>query len=301
MLISAHADANGSFELPNVPPGRYTLMARAQNQRARGALDALLTAASANQTAPEAFKVAMNDMAMLEMDMGETASMSVLVGNTDMTGLSLATASGALTATLVADAGVTRPLPRGGELRVSGAHTGLRMTNASTNNGPRQLRAIGVSGPTRVVVDGLPPEWTVKAIMLDGADVTDQPINVRGNVEVRVVLTDRLTEVNGVVAGAGDARNPSDPQDRYVVVFPADAAKWTYPSRFVKSARADSQGRFEIRGLPPNDRYLALAVDYLEDGEAADPQFLEQMRSRATTFSLTDGERRTIDVRLVAR
>ena len=309
LLLSAHANADGSFELPNVPPGSYTLLARAQNQRARGALDALLTAGALNAidrfkgqnpNALEATKAAMNDMAALEMNMSETASMPVVVGNTDVTGLSLVTSSGTLTATMVADAGVTRPLPREGELRTSGAHVG--MMNVSTNNSVRQLRLLGVSGPVRVTVDGLPPEWAVKAVMLDGADVTDQPINVRGNVEVRVVLTDRVTEVNGVVAsGPGDARDASDTRGRYVVVFPADTARWTYPSRFVRSARADAQGRFEIKGLPPNDRYLALAVDYLDQGEAADPQFLERMRSRATPFSLTDGERRTIDVRLVPR
>jgi len=86
-----------------------------------------------------------------------------------------------------------------------------------------------------------------------------------------------------------------------VVVFPDDAAKWVFPSRFVKTARADQQGQFRIRALPADDRYLAVAVDYLEDGEGADPQFLEQIKNRATRFTLTDGESKSLDLKVVNR
>jgi hypothetical protein len=53
--------------------------------------------------------------------------------------------------------------------------------------------------------------------------------------------------------------------------------------------------------LPPGDRYLAVAVDYLEQGEFQDPSFLERMRSRATAFSLNDGENKNLDLTLVER
>ena len=62
------------------------------------------------------------------------------------------------------------------------------------------------------------------------------------------------------------------------------------PSRFVRTASADDKGRFRISGLPPAERYLAVATDYLEDGEHYDPEFLERMRDAATPFSLDDAE-----------
>ena len=34
---------------------------------------------------------------------------------------------------------------------------------------------------------------------------------------------------------------------------------------FVKSARPDQQGKYEIRGLPAGE-YLAVAIDYVEEG-----------------------------------
>ncbi len=63
----------------------------------------------------------------------------------------------------------------------------------------------------------------------------------------------------------------------------------------------DAQGRFRINGLPPSERYLAVATDYLEDGEHYDPEFLERMRSAAVDFSLNDLETRALDLKVIER
>ena len=86
-----------------------------------------------------------------------------------------------------------------------------------------------------------------------------------------------------------------------MVIFTDDESKWTYPSRFVRSMRANEDGTFQIRGLPAGPDYRAVAVDYLEDGEETDPEFLKRMRDRASRFSLKEGERRAIDLRLINR
>ena len=69
----------------------------------------------------------------------------------------------------------------------------------------------------------------------------------------------------------------------------------------MRATRADDNGRFEIRGLPPGARYFAAALDYLEAGEEQNRQLLQQLRSRATSVSLGDGEQRSIQVDLIAR
>jgi hypothetical protein len=293
MSISAHADPDGTFELPNVAPGSYTLIARAQDQRVRGALDALANAALAGAAPP-------GNLQMIMDRVGEQVVMPLVVGNADVSGLTLVTSpGGTLSVTFAADAGITRPLPRGLEVQPVGSGDAGRMQ--MTGNQANEIRLLGLTGPIRLRVTGLPDDWAVKAMIMDGTDVTDSPITVRGgNTPVRVVLTDRITEVSGIILqDARDAR--SDPREQYVVVFAADSAKWTYPSRFVRGVRTDAQGNFSVRGLPGNDRYLAVAVDYLEAGEADDPQFLERMRARATPVSLNEGERRTIELRPVPR
>lgn len=58
------------------------------------------------------------------------------------------------------------------------------------------------------------------------------------------------------------------------------AAKWTLDSRFVRAARPDQQGQFEIRGLPPGE-YRAIALDYVEEGIWNDPDYLSELRDVA--------------------
>jgi hypothetical protein len=146
-----------------------------------------------------------------------------------------------------------------------------------------------MSGPFYLGINGLSDEWAVSQITVDGVDVTDEPIDLKGqNGSARVVLTDRVTTISGVVQARRDAANYS------VVVFPDDVTRWNYPSRYVRSARAGDRGQFRISGLPPNERYFAVAVDFLEEGEEQDPQFLERLRSQAVTFALRDGEQRSI-------
>jgi hypothetical protein len=164
------------------------------------------------------------------------------------------------------------------------------------------FQIFGLNGAAYLVVGGLPEGWALKAMMVDGADMTDQPVDLRSgrNVNVRFVLTDRVTTVNGTVA-TDSARDPQERRNQNVVIFPEDAKKWTYPSRYLRAVRTDDQGAFRISALPPGERYLAVALDFLEDGEATDPQFLESMKAQATSFSLGEAERKNIELRLIQR
>jgi hypothetical protein len=56
-----------------------------------------------------------------------------------------------------------------------------------------------------------------------------------------------------------------------------------------------------VAGLPPAARYLAIALDYVADGEQRDPELLERLRGLAIPFSLGDGEKRTVDLPIVGR
>jgi hypothetical protein len=170
------------------------------------------------------------------------------------------------------------------------------------SNGLRDAKlTLALAGPSSLTVEGLPDYWAVKGIFLDDMDVSDRPIDLstdRGN--VRVVLTDRVTELSGSVTSGSFTPTDAD-RDATVVIFTDDESKWTYPSRYVRSLRAEEDGTFRISGLPPALDYRAVAVDYLEDGEETDPEFLKRMRDRASRFSLKEGERRAIDLRLINR
>jgi len=152
--------------------------------------------------------------------------------------------------------------------------------------------------PEGISITVTPPDgWMLKSIDVDGDDVTDRPVVLRGGPthEARVTLTERVTQVTGVV------RSGSRPAaDVDVLLFADAAALWTYPSRHVRAVRTGADGAFRARGLPPQD-YLAIAVDYLDDGEAQDPELLESLREKASRVSVDYGDSRSPDLRLVER
>jgi len=147
--------------------------------------------------------------------------------------------------------------------------------------------------PARMAPDG----WMLKAVEVDNTDMTDRVLNLRGaSHDVRVVLTDRVTQLDGSVTG--DSRPAPDVD---VVVFPDDPALWAFPARHVRALKTAADGTFRVRGLPPHQSYFAVAVDYLDDGETQDPEFLEGLRDKATRFSIDYGESRSLALRVVER
>ena len=251
--------ADGTFTLADISPGRYTL-----NATLRG-------------DGPD-----------------ESASIPVTVYADDVTGAMLVTGRPAtLRGTLVADAGVSRRVP--GKLSVTATAARAGGTVLGSDSGTT-FEIDSLSEPFHLSVGELPDEWALKEITVNGLSAIDGPVELGPGqqVDARIVLTDRVTEVNGTV-NATDARGSS------VVVFAADVTKWGGRSRYVRKAQADEQGRFRITGLPPDQQYLAIATDYLEDGEHSDPEFLAGMREAAVSFSLDEGETREVDLGLIER
>ncbi len=68
-------------------------------------------------------------------------------------------------------------------------------------------------------------------------------------------------------------------------------------SRFLATARPDQQGQFQIRNLPP-ETYLAVALEYVDEGDATDPEFLEKLRPQATKVTLGEGETKGIELKI---
>ena len=264
--------SDGTFTLSNVAPGSYTLTALSEVPRNAG---------------PDS----------------ERGSAPIAVAGEDLSGVVVITSRGAtLTGTVGGRWGsATQP-------EVSGLQVTARPVPFERGARPRPARVdaegtftlTNLFGPSLIRVRGLSREWMVEAILVAGSDVTDRPFDFQPNEVIEgaeIVLTDRITQVSGTVSN----RDGAPSSDFTLVVFPEDETKWAPPSRYVKSARPDQQGLIKILGLPPDDRYLAVAVDYLEEGGGADPEFLDLIKNRATRFSLGEGASATVNLKLIER
>jgi hypothetical protein len=136
----------------------------------------------------------------------------------------------------------------------------------------------------------------LKAILLDGTDITDTGIEIKPNEPVagiEVVLTSKTTEVAGAVTAGNQPAT-----DYTVVIFSEDPQKWMVPmSRHIASARPNQEGRFQVKNLPAGS-YYAVALDYIAQGDWNDPDVLDRLKTRATRFSLAEGEARNLDLKL---
>jgi hypothetical protein len=266
---------DGTFTIANVPPGSYVLNARSGvgNGRGRGA------------------------RVGGEMEIG---SATVVVGDNDVTGVTIVVSRGASISGTVVTEGASPITLANLRVTVRQSRTALGFNlSASGVSSTGSFQLSSLSGSLGLRVENLPPQWTVKSIVVGSTDVTDGTFDVRPTDQItnaRIVLTDRLSEVNGTVK----ARNQAA-KDSSVIVFAEDSTLWTFPTRYVRTSRADAQGRFTLRGLPPGANYLVAAVDYLEEGEWQDPEFLERLREDASRVSFREGETKTLNLDLLQR
>jgi hypothetical protein len=63
----------------------------------------------------------------------------------------------------------------------------------------------------------------------------------------------------------------------------------------------DDAGRFEVRGLPAGDRYLAVAVEGVSRAVLARPEMLAAVRSAATPLRIDEGGVHELALRAVPR
>jgi hypothetical protein len=61
--------------------------------------------------------------------------------------------------------------------------------------------------------------------------------------------------------------------------------------------KPDQMGRFKVEGLPPAS-YVAVALEYLEPGQESNPEFLERLQNLGTSVRLTEGEKKSVTLKL---
>ena len=235
----------------------------------------------------------------------EFASAEVTVQGTDVTGVRIASAKpSTIAGRVIITSGDPQSL-ESSRIRISfvptpspGGNTIIigPMPQPVALNDDWSFQARARSGTMRVQTQGLQPPWNVKTVLYRGTDVTDSGLEVRPNEdlsEFEIELTNRTTDISGIVTNSrGEPVN-----DYWVVLFAREPEKRRPPTRYVRIARANQDGRFKTTGLPPGE-YLAIALDSVDPAEVTDPEFLGRIEARAKRFALSEGETNTLDLKL---
>jgi hypothetical protein len=262
---SAPVGADGSFLFKNVTPGEYQL------------------------------SVFNGD---LGRENGEYGNMLVTIDGADLDNLRLATSAGwSMSGRIVTEDGLAPDAPRDrvtvrgftlNQMAVAGA-------SAAEVKDDWTFSVRALIGPARLVVT-TPDTWMVKTVRQSDRDITSSMLELRSGEQlsdVEIVLSNRVTRVVGQLADDRGAPVTAGT----VVVFAEDAERWGENSTFVRVARPDQQGRYEVRGLPAGD-YLAAAVEYVATGTWNDPEYLESLRRDAQRFTLAEGGVQALSLRV---
>jgi hypothetical protein len=260
--------ADGTFQLLGVAPGTYNL-----SLRPRG------------MPSPDA----------------EFANMRITVGPEGLDNVLLVTSRGAIARGIVTTDEGTPPPMRPEQLSLFARPTepeAMMMVGGEAKLHPDWTFEFTGLSEARLLGGGIAqePDWSVKAVLHNGIDVTDTPIDFVPGQTVEgfeVVLSRKRTELSGQISGDRDGPET----DATVVVFAEDPARWGFGTRYVRTARPNQDGRYTLRGMPPHD-YLVVAVKDLEPGQAQDPEFLDSIRPQAQRVSLGENETRVQDLKI---
>jgi hypothetical protein len=277
VAVGARIDADGTFVFPNVAPGEYVI----QTYRSR----------------------------LPVYPGGEFGALTVNVGGSDVTGLTLQTFPGSSVAGRIRfdDAPDPAAMPKPSDVEVAAIPADVDLSPA-TNPPSTDARAgwtfelEGLNGPHRLQVVRAPTGWTLKAIRVNGIDVTDKPMAFgtrdQSLANVEVVMTNRGTALSGTIA---DDRGQPAP-GATLVVFSTDRGAWYDASRYLRHAMAGPDGSVKVAGLPPGSYYASAITRMPAGGEDAwqDPQFLESLMAGASTVSVADGQTPALALRLRA-
>jgi hypothetical protein len=266
-VASTKVGGDGTWTLSNVAPGEYRLSIRTPARDSRQAQEGHLT---------------------------------INVAGADLEGLSLvASSGGTVRGQVVTDDG--SPLPVGFDrMQVRPPfNPGSRTTTSMPSPDNGRVRSDGsfevqdVFRDTVLSIGPLTGDWTLKAIEVEGRDIADYPLPLEHGATlsgVRIVLTSRPTTIRGVLRD--EKQNPAEGT---VIVFAEDSAKWRDGSRVIRMTRPDQRGLFTFKGLPAGD-YFLIALDYVQDGQWNDPEFLDGLKARAKRVAIADAESKQVDL-----
>ena len=290
---TSHTDKDGNFTLNNIAPGEYSVQVQSLVALMSAANQMMSMMGGESKEAPAPAKAMEREFAVA----------NVTVSGDDISGLVITGTRGAKAMGRLVFEGGQKPETLT-TLRLIAVPTDLDNLGANAaafgmasvkENGTFEID--GLAGGRLFAFMNLPKGWVIKRITLDREDISDKGHDFKPGEEVdgfEITLTRQTQRLTGRVTN-----DNGEPVKEYTIVaFAEDQEKWTLASsRWIKSARPDQDGKFEVANLPAG-KYLAVAVEYVPQGEWNDPEWLARAAKDATKVTIADGASMTLELKL---
>jgi hypothetical protein len=293
-VLTVRAAADGSFQISQVTPGDYRLIARASA--------APLVPPTAGTDPPPANEAPL------------WAKQDLTVAGQDISGITLSAGPGLTITGRIAFASSATSAPPAPSLR--GTRVALVAPWLANLKPGTPIDALGFAAGAFVMDDGtfqitglLPGRyklqitgsaigapWTVRSAMLDDRDLADAATdftNMPTTGSLLITYTDRRSALSGTLQQASGA--PSS--DVFVIAYTTDRRLWTQSSRRVQAVRPDVAGRYFFGDLPPGEYHLAVVTD-IDADEWLEPGFLERLLGSSLRVTIGEGEQHHQSLRI---
>jgi hypothetical protein len=142
------------------------------------------------------------------------------------------------------------------------------------------------------------PDWFLKSVVASGRDVADSGFSVNGGVtSLDLVASTNGATAEGMVTNQNDGTEKDNPVADAVVVAVPEVRLRSHPDRY-RRALTDQRGRFTLRGLPPGD-YTLFAWESV-DGEAYyDPEFIRNYEGQGKALRVNQGDHASIQLKAI--
>ena len=295
-LPSARTTPDGKFTLRSVPPGQYTVNAYSAPAQSQ---PVMVNGVMQMPAAPPRVDDAQRQWGRAQVTVDGQSTQDVTIAM--QTGKSIS-------GRVMFDTQVAMDLTR--------TRYTVTLQNApspqTVSTGPMPQAQVMPDG--RFTLDGVPPGRYIlrasgggggtpgslpivqKSAIVNADDTMDVPLEFTGEQDlsgVTITMTDRLTELNGTLTDATGKPGA----DYTIIVASADSRFWTPGSRRVLTTRPGADGKYTFRNLPAGEYSIAAVTD-LEPGGQYDPEFLKALAGASVHVSLTEGTKKTQDLRV---
>jgi hypothetical protein len=156
------------------------------------------------------------------------------------------------------------------------------------------IDAIGFPGDFQITILGLPTGYYLKQAILGSKNILESGLHIEAGTlsPLSLVLGKNSKLITGTVSGFDN--KPS--AGAMVVLVPAP--EFRIRADRYRRASTDSQGQFQMSGLPPG-KYSVLAFDDVAGDEFYNPEFLNRYLSRSVEITVSDTTDSTANPRLI--